>query len=181
MGYLVRQTLVAALTANALRPSRSFRGGALSFLAGFLTVELAPQILAANSVDTAVHLLRRRRSWPGLALAAFSTAGLAREIALSRSSPQGLNTAVGTLGELEGLEPIAARDAERTLARRVNPLPRRDPRVRVVRDVRYSPPGGEACSTSTCRPILLRLMPRSCSRSTVAGGPSARRRTKGCR
>ncbi|MFC6697508.1 alpha/beta hydrolase [Nocardioides daphniae] len=141
MGYLVRQTLVAALTANALRPSRSFRGGALSFLAGFLTVELAPQILAANSVDTAVHLLRRRRSWPGLALAAFSTAGLAREIALSRSSPQGLNTAVGTLGELEGLEPIAARDAERTLARRVNPLPRRDPRVRVVRDVRYSPAG----------------------------------------
>ncbi|QCX27467.1 alpha/beta hydrolase [Nocardioides jishulii] len=165
MGYLVRQAIVAALTANSLRPSRSYRGGALSFLAGFLTTELAPQILAVNSMDTAVHLLRGRRSWPGLALAAFSTVGLAREVVQSNRSPQGFNDALSALGPLDGLEPITARDTTRTLGRRVNPLPRPDPGVRIVRDVRYSPAGRRglldlylpAETPSTPAPVLLQI------------------------
>lgn len=142
MGHLARQTVVAALTANALRPSRTFRGGALSFLAGWFTVEWAPQLLAVNTLDTVVAAARRRVSPLGLALAAFSTAGLVREIALSRAAPQALNEALTTLGELEGLEPIPSRDAQRVWRHHLHSLPRRRRQgVRVLRDVRYSDAG----------------------------------------
>lgn len=137
MGHLVRQAVVAALTANALRPSRSFRGGALSFLTGWVTVEWAPQLLALTTVDTITAVARRRATPLGLALAAFSTAGLVHEIALSRKTPAALNEALAGLGEVDGLEPIPPRDASRTWRRNLHSLPRLRADVEVVRDVPY--------------------------------------------
>ncbi|WP_319804536.1 alpha/beta hydrolase [Nocardioides malaquae] len=141
VGHLVRQALLAALTANALRPSRTFRGGALSFLLGWVTVEWAPQLLVASTVDTAQAAARRRATPLGVALAALAWAGLLREIALSRATPQGFNESLASLGKVDGLEPIAPRDAQRTWRRSVHPLPRRREDVVVVRDIRYSDAG----------------------------------------
>lgn len=141
MGHLARQVAVAALTLNALRPSRSFRGGVISFLAGWTTVEWAPQILAVNAADTAVQVLRRRATPLSLGLAAFSTLGLAWTASTSRSTPGGLNEALTSLGTLDGLEPIAERDPASSWRHHLNPIPRPRPDVRVVRDLRYSDAG----------------------------------------
>ena len=77
MGLLRRQVVTAALTANALRPVPGFRAGIPAFVAGMMTNELAPQLLAATALDTAGHLARGRRSGPGLALAAGNALALA--------------------------------------------------------------------------------------------------------
>src|SRR5207253_6577370 len=79
--FLIRRALQLGLTANALRPLRA-RGNAAFpvFFAGWLTGELAPQLLAATVADTAVHLARHgvrgRSTQAGLAMAAASAAGL---------------------------------------------------------------------------------------------------------
>src|ERR671910_122760 len=87
MGYLRRQLVTAAVTANALRPIGGRYGSIPAFFAGWLASELAPQLLVASAVDTAPELSVRRRGSGqptfetldrrlGLALAAVSTAGL---------------------------------------------------------------------------------------------------------
>lgn len=82
MSFLLRQGVVAALTANALRPSRGRRSGLGSFLAGFLFNEAAPQVLAVTALDAATHLTAGRRSGiaakAGLALAGASALGRER-------------------------------------------------------------------------------------------------------
>ena len=52
VSFLSRQTVIAALTANALRPPRGQRSGVPSFAAGWLFGETAPQVLALTQDDT---------------------------------------------------------------------------------------------------------------------------------
>jgi len=62
VSFLRRRLVTAALTANALRPpATGLRGGLASFVLGWPTGELAPQLLALTAADTAVHLARRGR------------------------------------------------------------------------------------------------------------------------
>lgn len=68
--------MVAALTANAVRPLPGFRAGIPVFVAGWLTSELAPHLLAVTAADAAAHATGPRRDRAGLALAAVSMAGL---------------------------------------------------------------------------------------------------------
>jgi hypothetical protein len=90
VSFLLRQGVVAALTANALRPSRGRRSGFGSFLAAFLFNESAPQVLAVTALDAAAHLSAGRRSGirakAGLALAGASALGLAKVVRQSRRS-----------------------------------------------------------------------------------------------
>ena len=76
MSFLRRQAVIAALTANAVRPHPGPTAGILSFFAGAAFGELAPQVLALTAADTVAHVARGRRSGrvsrPGLALAAVS-------------------------------------------------------------------------------------------------------------
>src|SRR5688500_11051916 len=83
-GYVARQAVTAALTANAIRPLPGFRVGVPAFFAGWLTGELAPHVLALTAVDTANHLARGRRDPLGLALAGASAAGLGYLVGQSR-------------------------------------------------------------------------------------------------
>ena len=82
MGYLRRQLVTAALTANAVRPLGGRYASIPAFFAGWLASELAPQLLVASAVDTAAELSVRRGTGPatpgelGLALAARRAAGL---------------------------------------------------------------------------------------------------------
>ena len=76
--FLRRQIVIAALTANAIRPLPGFRAGVPAFFAGWLTSELAPHLLAVTTADAATHLTgaaprpgraraRRRPAPPGSA------------------------------------------------------------------------------------------------------------------
>ena len=76
VSFLRRQLVTAALTANALRPVPGYRTAIPVFVAGWLTSELAPHLLAVTAVDTALHGRRRRRSRVGLALAGLNLAAL---------------------------------------------------------------------------------------------------------
>ena len=55
MSFRRRQLITAALTANAVRPLPGFGIGVPSFFAGWLTGELAPQVLALTAADAAVQ------------------------------------------------------------------------------------------------------------------------------
>jgi acetyl esterase/lipase len=123
------------------------RGGLASFVLGWPTGELAPQLVALTAVDTATHLLRprRQRSRLGLALAAGTAVGLVHLVRQGRHvrvlAEQSL---VDTLGE-EYAERPGERPAEVDLAtpwrKLLNPFSRRNPRVRVERDIAYADAG----------------------------------------
>ena len=149
MSFLSRQSVIAALTANALRPPRSRRAGVPSFAAGWLFGETAPQMLALTALDAATHLTKGRRAGlrakAGLALAGASALGLAHMVRQSRRAADVLDDA---LVEGLGVDYVEQLDAApdpadlatpwRSLAR---PFDFRDDAVRVIRNVPYSEAG----------------------------------------
>ena len=148
-GYVARQAVTAALTANAIRPLPGFRVGIPAFFAGWLIGELAPQVIAMTAADTAAQLARGRRDPLGLALAGASIAGLGYLIAQSRRAVQ---VAEDALVEGLGVDYVEQLDAAPTPAelatpwRRVaNPFrfdsERRRAGVEVRRDVPFAPYG----------------------------------------
>jgi acetyl esterase/lipase len=100
MSYLRRQLVTAALTANAVRPVPGYSAGVPAMVAGWLTSELAPHLLALTAADTAQELLRGRRPGPALALAAGSAAGLGTVVVQSAQAKGHVDRAlVEALGE----------------------------------------------------------------------------------
>ena len=147
-GHTLRQAVVAVLTANAVRPFDTRRTAIPAFAAGWLTGELAPQLLALELADTAVALARRRTSPLGLALAAGTTAGLAW---LTWRATGSAATLEGVLEEAAAaVEPTEERErtSRRSLAR---PFAMADPRVEVIRDVPYTE-GGVKAKVDVYRP-----------------------------
>jgi acetyl esterase/lipase len=151
VSYLRRRLVIAALTANALRPppTSNMRVGLWSFALGWPTSELAPQLLALTAVDTAVHVARgkpgRKHSRLGLLVAAASAAGLTHLVRQSRQvqvlAEQSL---VDSLGEeyvdRPGERPTTV-DLETPWRKLLNPFSRHNPRVRVDKDLRYHDAG----------------------------------------
>jgi len=149
VSFLFRQSVIAALTANAVRPPRGQRAGVPSFAAGWLFGETAPQMLALTALDAATHLTKGRRSGvrakAGLALAGASALGLAHMVRQSRRSAEVLDDA---LVEGLGVDYVEQLDAApdpadlatpwRSLAR---PFDFRDDAVRVIRNLPYSEAG----------------------------------------
>ncbi len=149
MSFLGRQSVVAALTVNALRPPRGRRAGLPAFAAGWLFGETAPQILALTAFDAATHLARGRRrgfrAKAGLALAGASALGLARIVQQSRRAGDVLEEA---LVEGLGVDYVDQLDAVPTPADLATPWRRLarpfhfvDNGVRVVRNLSYSEAG----------------------------------------
>lgn len=148
-GYVVRQAVTAALTANAIRPVPGFRVGVPAFFAGWLTGELAPHLLAVTATDAATQLGRGRRDPLGLALAGASMAGLGYLIAQSRRAE---HIAEDALVEALGIDYVEQLDEAPTPAdlatpwgRLANPFAfgraRRKAGVEVKRDVPFAPYG----------------------------------------
>jgi acetyl esterase/lipase len=78
VSFVRRHVVNLALTGNAIRPVPGERAAVPVFFAGWLTSELAPQLLALTAADTAVELARSGlRQRAGLAAAAASMAGQA--------------------------------------------------------------------------------------------------------
>jgi acetyl esterase/lipase len=145
MGFLRRQAITAALTANAIRPIPGFRVGIPAFFAGWLTGELAPHLLAVTAADAAVHSTGRRRSVAGLALAGASAAGLSFLIRQARTVQ---TEAEDALVEGIGADYIEQLDAEPTPAelatpwrQLVNPFRMRNTAVKVEKNIAYNDHG----------------------------------------
>ncbi len=149
VSFLFRQSVIAALTANAVRPARGQRAGVPSFLSGWLFGETAPQMLALTALDAATHLTKGRRSGlrakAGLVLAGANALGLAHMVRQSRRAARVLDDA---LVEGLGVDYVEQLDAApdpadlatpwRSLAR---PFDFRDDAVRVIRNLSYSEAG----------------------------------------
>ncbi|GAB2860409.1 alpha/beta hydrolase fold domain-containing protein [Nocardioides pacificus] len=147
MGFLRRQIVTAALTANALRPVPGFRPGIPAFFAGWLTSELAPQLLAITAGDAAAHVVRGRgaRDRAGLLLAAGSAAGLAWMIRQGQQVKDDVETA---LEEGIGVDYVEQLDTPPTPAelatpwrKLANPFRMKDVRVRVQRNIAFTEGG----------------------------------------
>jgi acetyl esterase/lipase len=149
VSFLRRQTVLAALVANAVRPPRGRRAGLPAFVAGMLVSETAPQVLALTALDVATHVTRGRRAGvrakAGLALAGASALGLARMVQQSRKVAAGLEEAlVEGLGVdyVEQLDQVPdPADLATPWRRLARPFDFADERVRVIKDVPYTDAG----------------------------------------
>lgn len=149
MSFLRRQSVLAALTVNALRPPRGRRVGVPAFAAGWLFGETAPQMLALTALDAATHLTRGRRQGRraklGLALAGASALGLARIVQQSRRAGDGFEEAlVEGLGVdyVEQLDQVPSpADLATPWRRLARPFSFADDGVRVIRNLPYSEAG----------------------------------------
>lgn len=147
--YLARNAAALGLTANALRPMPALWPPILPFVAGWLTAELAPQLLAAQVVDTLTHVgrhgLRDRGDKVGLALAALSATGLGVLIASGRGARKEIE---GALCEALGPDYASGLDHAPGPADLATPWRQlavpfrvRNPDVVRLRDVAYAPGG----------------------------------------
>jgi acetyl esterase/lipase len=149
VSFLRRQTVVAALTVNALRPPRGGRSGVPAFAAGWLFGETAPQMLALTALDAVTHLTRGRRKGfrakAGLVLAGASALGLARIVHQSRQAGDCFEEAlVEGLGVdyVEQLDQVPTpADLATPWRRLARPFSFADDGVRVIRNLSYSEAG----------------------------------------
>jgi len=156
--YALRQAVIAALAANAIRPVGGRMGSIPGFAAGWLTSELAPQLLALSAADTAAELLYRRPrgrgSRVGLALGLAAGGALGYVVYVARKTPGQVEAAlvegVGPdYGEL--LDPQLPADLTVPLGALVRPFRLRSPDVEVLRDVSYTE-GGRRATLDIYRP-----------------------------
>ena len=119
MSFLTRRLAGAALTANALHPLRGSPVAIPSFFAGWLTDELAPQLLALTAADTALSAARGRTTRTGLLLAGATAAGLG--LLIRQSQRVGAVVEDALVGGLGGVDYIEQLDAAPTPADQATP------------------------------------------------------------
>ena len=143
MGFLRRQLITSVLTANALRPSGTYRGGALGFFPGWLTGELSPHLLALTATDSAVSVARGRSSRLSQALAVANLVGL---LTLVQGGRRAGKQAEEALVEGLGVDYAEQLDEAPTPAELatpwrslVYPFRMRNKAVTVHRDLEYAP------------------------------------------
>lgn len=163
MGFTRRQALLAALTANAIRPLRNRVAVVPAFFAGWLTGELSPQLLAAQAIDTAVSVRRRTASPLGIALAVLNAGALVWLARRSHAVERQIDAVL--TGELDVPLDAEAPMSWRTAAR---PFKFSDPAVEVLRNVPYTEGGrrahldiyrrrGAEHDASTNAPVLIQI------------------------
>jgi len=164
--YALRQAVTAALAANAIRPVGGRWGSIPAFAAGWLTSELAPQLLALSAADTAAELLYRRPggrggrigrggSRVGLALGLASAGALTYLVYDARKAPAQVEAAlVESLGAdyAYRLDPRIPADLTVPFAALARPFRLTSPEdVEVLRDVGYTE-GGRRAKLDIYRP-----------------------------
>lgn len=161
-----------ALTGNALRPLPGPWTGFQSFVAGWLTAELAPQLLVLTAADVAAHLVRHGARRPAdrvaLAAAGLSVAGLVALIRAGDHARDEVETALREGLGADYAEHLGHPPTEPGLAamgrQLANPLWMWDQQVVRTRDLGYADGGRRgrldvyhAADRSGSRPVLLQI------------------------
>lgn len=157
--FTARQLVTAALVANAVRPLPGRRTAISSFAAGWLTTELAPQLLGLTAADALAELTwrrRRRRASPlGLALAAASTGTLGYLVTGARATATEIESSLSRELGRSYLDRVESEEdaAGRVVGWRdwVRPFRLTNPDVEVIRDVPYTE-GGRRAKLDIYRP-----------------------------
>lgn len=141
---LVLSVVGLFLTANALRPrARGSWFAVPSFFLAWPVGELAPQVIVLQALGALVLILlgalAEPAGWVGLALAVVSWAGLAVLVRQAGQTDHRVEVALRAgLGEV----PAVPRSRSVSVLRLATALPLPDPRVEVVRDIRYADGAG---------------------------------------
>ncbi|BBH18417.1 alpha/beta hydrolase [Nocardioides baekrokdamisoli] len=141
--YRLRQLGLILLGANAVRPIPGKYASVQAFFAGWLTAELAPQILAASVADTAVQVAssKRRTRWIDAALGA-GAAGVLGYLVRSGSRVQSIVEDALVEGLGEGYDPTP--NASIPIAAVARPFNFRDAKVESIRNIAYTQGGRRA-------------------------------------
>ena len=145
MSFVRRQLVTAAVSANALHPLPGYQAGVPTMVSGWLAGELAPHLLALTAADTARELLRRRRSGPGLALAAGSLAGLSAVVVQSLLAQGYVDRALVDALGADYLDRLSARHTDLDLSvpwqQLALPFRHGEDEVEVISDIAYAEHG----------------------------------------
>jgi acetyl esterase/lipase len=136
--YTARQAVLVVLVANTIRPLRNRVTLVPAFFAGWLTGELAPQILAVHAATTIRAIRRRTATLPGLALAAVSAGGLTWLMRQSNATAAHIDEKLAELGIPADVEPTTP------LAMYARPFKMSDRGVRMISNVPYTEGGRRA-------------------------------------
>ncbi len=141
-----RQTLTAALTANAVRPVPGYYLGVPTMVGGWLTSELAPHLAGITALDAARELVLGDRDRPGLALAAGSLAGLGLVVTWSAQAKAHVDRALVECLGPDYRDRLSVRHTDVDLSVPVRQLVMpflgsADDEVEVLRDIAYAPYG----------------------------------------
>ncbi|NLE78673.1 MAG: alpha/beta hydrolase [Rhodococcus sp.] len=145
--FVLRQAAGALLAANAVRPVPGAPLTVPVFMSGWLTSELAPQLLALTAADAVTHIARKgvgsRSTKIGLALSAVSAAALTGAVATGRGAGHEAESALQqSLGEDYAQRDGGIAEAGRPVWRQIlDPFWMRRKGVRQVRDIQYAPGG----------------------------------------
>ena len=154
--FLLRQAVTAALTANAVRPVPGFRVAIPSMVAGWLTGELAPHLLALTVADAAREATRARPDRRALTLAAGTGVALAAMVAQSTRAKQHVDRALVEALGADYRELLTATHTDVDLATPVRQLamPFRmvDDEVEVLKDIAYDAEHGKRGLLDVYRP-----------------------------
>ena len=145
-GYLLRQLVTAALTANAVRPVPGYRAAIPSMAAGWLTSELAPHLLALTAADTA-YSAARGRSGAGRVLAAASSAALTGLVVQSARSKAHVDRALVEALGADYRDRLSANytdlDLSTPLRQLAMPFRVGDGEVEILKDITYDSEHGK--------------------------------------
>ena len=145
-GYLLRQLVTAALTANAVRPVPGYRAAIPSMAAGWLTSELAPHLLALTAADTA-YSAARGRSGAGRVLAAASSAALTGLVVQSARSKAHIDRALVEALGADYRDRLSANytdlDLSTPLRQLAMPFRVGDGEVEILKDITYDSEHGK--------------------------------------
>ncbi len=145
MSFVRRQLVTAAVSANALHPLPGYQAGVPTMVSGWLAGELAPHLLALTAADAARELLRRRRSGPGLALAAGSLAGLSAVVVQSLLAQGYVDRALVDALGADYLDRLSARHTDLDLSvpwqQLALPFRHGEDEVEVISDIAYAEHG----------------------------------------
>jgi acetyl esterase/lipase len=154
--FLLRQAVTAALTANAVRPVPGFRVAIPSMVAGWLTSELAPHLLALTAADALREVTRPRPDRRALVLAGGSAAALAAMVAQSTRAKQHVDRALVEALGADYREHLSATDTDVDLGAPLRQLamPFRvvDDEVEVLKDIAYDAEHGKRGLLDVYRP-----------------------------
>ena len=138
MSYRRRQAVIAALTANALRPVPGYYAGIPAMFGGWLTSELAPHVLALSAADTLREITRGGRDRHALALAGLGAVGLTALMVQSEGAKSHVDAALcEALGDdyLDHLQRTHTDlDLSTPLRQLAMPFRMRDDEVEVLKD-----------------------------------------------